>query len=451
MRRMITWLLYIFMGVQIAFGCVYFATNFQTEQRYAENLAYSLPMGVISILQLLTAAFSAWYFLGMLGDWKNKYKKGYVCAYLLTVPYVLQMHTAKLAWSLSLSVFLWMLGLVLEIGKKGLSKKRGWLLPGAYFLYGVICPDGLWLGGILLLAAFLVCFGKERREEKQEEFLQKKQNGFGMRVKCCLAILGAAGAIFLANMGLNSAFPEARRIYRENNLGTAVVSRFVWPNFATNYFFWDDEIKAVLSEEDAIRLCQRIDLLEKEFYPALQEAYGNGKAMQLCLKMGYRCLMDRSRETVSEIGKDFIDYLLLPFTIEKNLQGKGTSLTAWNYGRMKAHTPLLVKYYYRYGIYELPVLLLGSFLLWSFYKNDRVGQFLKRRMSAAEGKDEFYKVENGEISNRQWKLLVFALLLYTLWYTIRSNLPIDYKQAMPILFFWYLASIGGLLCQKAED
>ena len=437
MRRTITWVLYMIMGVQIAFGCAYFATNFFVVQRFSENYASALPMWAVSFVQLFLAAVSTWYVLGKLGFGKSRKDgllRGYICAFLLTVPYLLQMHLAKLVWSLSLSCLLWMLGLIMEIAVQGASKKGVLLLSGAYFLYGIICPDGLWLGGILVLVGSL---------------LLKKRDKDGLRVS--LAALFMAIVIFVTNAGLNSAFPEARRIYRENNPGTAAVSRFVWPNFASNYFFWDEEVKAVLSEEDAVRLCQRIDLLEGEFYPAMVEAYGTGKATKLCLEMGYRCLMDRSRETVSEIGRDLRDHLLIPFTIENNLQGRGVSMTAWNYGRMKARSPVLVKYYFRYGGFELPILLLGSLLLWWFHRNDQIGQWLKERAAGREIRPPAYR-DGGRGGNAApWKLLCFAVILYTLWYTMRSNLPIDYKMVLPILFVWYLASVGGLLCQKPEN
>lgn len=463
MRRTIIWVLYIIMGVQILFGCAYFITGFLVEQQFAENYVSIVPMGIISLVQLFLAAVSTWYFLGKLGFSESREKKflrGYICAFLLTVPYLLQMHTAKLVWSLSLSCLLWMLGLIMEIMAQGYSPKRVLFLIGSYFLYGVICPDGMWLGGILLLFCSLY-----RRKRERKTGIQEERDGTGRETerqkeaaeKCGVqvhfgrAALVTAAAIFLVNAGLNRTFPEARRIYRENNLGTAVVSRFVWPNFASNYFFWDEEVKAVLSEEGAVRLCQRIDLLEKEFYPELVETYGTGKATKLCLEMGYRCLMDRSRETVLEIGKDLRDYLLIPFTTENNLQGEGASLTGWNYGRMKAYSPVLVKYYFRYGIFELPILLLGSLLLWWFHRNDQIGQWMRRRTAQKDAPLPFDKYGSGRENPIRWKLLCFTLLLYTLWYTMRSNLPIDYKLVLPILFIWYLASVGGLLCQKPEN
>ncbi len=452
MRRTITWVLYIIMGVQIVFGCAYFAGNFSAEQQFAERYASVMPMGIVSLIQLFAAAVSIWYVLGKLGFEGKREKwflRGYICAFLLTVPCLLQMHTARLVWSPALSCFLWMLGLVMETAVRGVSKKKVLFLTGAYFLYGVICPDGLWLGGILLFFCLLYRRKRERITEDRnksgkEAGEQREKVPFG------LAVFFTAAVIFLANAGLNSAFPEARRIYRENNPGTAAVSRFVWPNFASNYFFWDEEVKAVLSEEDAVRLCQRIDLLETEFYPAMVEAYGTGKATRLCLEMGYRCLMDRSRETVLEIGRDLKDHLLIPFTIENNLRGRGVSLTAWNYGRMRARSPVLVKYYVRYGSFELPILLLCSLLLWWFYKNDQMSQLVKQQAESNE-KPLFYKYGGGEKISVQWKILFFVVILYTLWYTMRSNLPIDYKLVLPILFIWYLASVGGLLCQKPEN
>lgn len=452
MRRTITWVLYIIMGVQIVFGCAYFAGNFSAEQQFAERYASVMPMGIVSLIQLFAAAVSIWYVLGKLGfegKREKRFLRWYVCAFLLTVPCLLQMHMARLVWSPALSCFLWMLGLVMETAVRGVSKKKVLFLTGAYFLYGVICPDGLWLGGILLFFCLLYRRKRERITENRnksgkEAGEQREKVPFG------LAVFFTAAVIFLANAGLNSAFPEARRIYRENNPGTAAVSRFVWPNFASNYFFWDEEVKAVLSEEDAVRLCQRIDLLETEFYPAMVEAYGTGKATRLCLEMGYRCLMDRSRETVLEIGRDLKDHLLIPFTIENNLRGRGVSLTAWNYGRMRARSPVLVKYYVRYGSFELPILLLCSLLLWWFYKNDQMSQLVKQQAESNE-KPLFYKYGGGEKISVQWKILFFVVILYTLWYTMRSNLPIDYKLVLPILFIWYLASVGGLLCQKPEN
>lgn len=518
--------MYILMGVQILFGVACFATNFAAVQQFRDNLDSFLPMGAVSFIQLALAAASAWYAVGKLGFGENPYRRAFVCAFLLTVPFLLQMHMARLVWSLSLSTFLWFLGLLLEIRKSGLSGRRAALLLVSFFFYGIICPDGLWLGGILLITGLWTAGragrdGKQRtgeqgtreteaeeqgtREEKPEAEAQETAEepwvqrmgtekpdgrkaeaaeGYGqsaeaaepggreikrrrkrLKTEACFAAAAVltAGLICLVNAGLNKGFPEQRTIYRENSFGTAVLSRFVWPYFGKHYYFWNEDVKAILSEEEAAWIGLREDLVGEEFYPLLEETYGKKKAIKLCIGMGRSCLEIRTKEVVGEMGRDFKDYLLLPFTIERNLRGEGTSLTGWNYGRMREQTPILVKYYYRYSLLLLPVLLLGSFLLLHFEKNGRTLQLMRERAESGKERQGLRKEEDRDSSVQrensaewempaqriiptQWGYMVFVLGLYALWYTMRSNIPIDYKAGLPILFIWYLASVSGLLC-----
>lgn len=427
MRRTVTWILYIFMGIQIAFGCVYVAANFGAEQQFQENMFSFLPAGAVYLLQLIAAVVSTWYVLGKLGFRNNKYLRGYVCAFLLTVPYLLQMHMARLVWSVSLSLFLWLFGMALETMKSGFTQKRAALLLTVYILYGVICPDGVWTGSILMLG--LLLFKKRQIPGEKSE---KREGRISGNIGFLLAVFAAAGVIFGINTRLDDAFLQERSIYRENKLGMAAVSRFVWPNFGKNYYFWPEEVKAELSIDDAVEISIWADEVAEKFYIPLEETYGKKEAVRMCLYMARSCLEYRTKETVAEIGQDFVDYLLLPFTIERNLKGEGISLTAWNYGRMRAQSPVLVKYYYRYGIFELPILLLGSVLLWGMQGSSRTREWRRRESSAQ-------------------KYILFMLFFFTVWYTVRSNFPIDYKRALPILFFWYFASAGGLLCQRAEN
>ena len=442
-----TWVLYILMGGQILFGCAYFVSNFGAEQQFRENWGSLLPMGIVCLAQLILAAFCLWYVLGKFGFRESKWVRSYVCAFFLTVPYLLQMHMARLIWSAAFSVFLWLIGLILETAKSGLSRQRAFLLLIAWFLYGVICPDGLWLGAFLLSGIFFFS-GRGREESGLRTERKKGRTGFGAGFRFGAAALLTAVLIFVSNLGLNAALPGMRTLYRENTFGVAAVSRLVWPNFGKNYFFWSEEVKAVLPEDEAVWISWRADLVGEEFFPSLEEAYGRKKATKLCLEMGMRCLKDRTKETVSEIGRDLKDYFLIPFTIERNLKGEGVSLTAWNYGRMREHTPVLVKYYYRYGIFELPLLLLCSFLLWCFKITDQTSQFLRRK---AAGEETAQRRGDGRKIPVQGRFVFYILILYTVWYTMRSNLPVDYKAVLPSLFVWYLASVGGLLCKKRES
>ncbi len=431
MRKTISCILIILMGVQIVLGIMYAAANLCSIQPFSENMALPFPAGLLYLMQIAAFCAALWYFLGKAGLRKGKLLRGFITAFLVTVPFLLQMHMAKLGCSGALSAFLWLLGLAVEIRNCGLSRKRGCLLGISYFLYGILCPDGVWLGGILLLAVpVLYQKGKKCRESTG------RKEGIYYR----LLVLFMACVILMANMGLNGMWPEKRQEYLYKGFGHTMVMRFVWPNFSTNYFFWNEDVKQVLSLEDAVDIGNREDAAERDFFPVMEEKYGKRRANLLYLEMAYRCFADRTKEIAEEIATDFKDYLLLPFTIERNLQGEGTSLTAWNYGRMKVHTPLLVKYYFHYGLFELPVLLLGSILLWLAGAEFPHGRRLLREKAIGDNISDGGK----HLVPPEWKVLLFAGLLYVFWYTMRSNLPIDYKQVLPVLLVWYLAPVCSL-------
>lgn len=372
------------MLVQIAMGILYIAKSFGTYQQFSEGIALIPFSAFIYPLQILAGLASTWYFLSVVyrrktGVALDKRLSFLLTTFLNTIPFILQMHMALLSYSFGFSIFLVLLGLAFSNEKKSES-------------------------------------------EEAEKKRPKLWNSLVLRVMLVFACM------FLLNEVVKPACEDAisvkttgKKIERiQNSFGAAMVSRFVWPDFATNYYFWSDEVKAAMSMEDAVHICQREDAVENYFGPLMEEAYGKREANRLYIQMAKRCFMDRTKAIVTEIARDFADYALIPFTIEKNLEGEGTSLTAWNYGRMRTCAPELVMYYFRYSLYILPVLLLGSLL-----------------------------VCYGKMSS-EVKMLVGTAVIYALWYTLRSNKPIDYKLVLPIIFIWYLLAVWGLMRQEEE-
>jgi len=372
------------MLVQIAMGILYIAKSFGTYQQFSEGIVLIPFSAFIYPLQILAGLASTWYFIAVIYRRKNGValdkRLGFlVTAFLNTIPFVLQMHMALLSYSFGLSVFLGLMGLAFSNEKKSESEE-----------------------------------GEKKRP--------KLWNSLLLRVMLVFACM------FLLNEVVKPACEDAisvkttgKKIERiQNSFGAAMVSRFVWPDFATNYFFWSDEVKAVMSLDDAVHICQREEAVENYFGPLMEKAYGEKKANRIYLQMAKRCFMDRTKTIVTEIAKDFVDYTMIPFTVEKNLEGEGTSLTAWNYGRMKECAPGLVMYYFRYSLYILPILLLGSLLV-------------------------CYEKMSSEV-----KALAGTAVIYALWYTLRSNKPIDYKLVLPIIFIWYLLAVWGLMKQDEE-
>ncbi len=423
MKRILRNILLILMGIQIALGVCYLITNVTHIQQFETGCGFpeGVPFFLLYPLQVILLTGSVWFFLGSFSGLKHKVLRGYITAYLVTVPVLLQMTLAHLSFSLALSALLWMLGSIPGICFDGFTVKRGILLGAAYFCYGLLCRDGLWLGAAVLLTA--VFFGR-RNGENTPVFADVT----GRRKGYLLTVFITATAILAGSFVLRPVLEPERDNRIQNSFQAAMLNRFVWPHFGTNYFFWSDEIKAVISEEDAMAVSWRDDGVETKFGPAIEAAYGKRKANSLYLEMAVECFRDRTKEILTEIGRDFRDYALIPFTIERNLKGQGVSQTAWNYGRMRAYTPMLVKYYFRYGLFELPVLLLLTVLL---------------------------KIKNikSKFNIRTWylgKLLLFTAFWYVFWYTMRSNAPIDYRLVLPVIFIWYLAAVGGLYDEEEK-
>jgi len=380
-RNIVQRILYSLMSVQIAMGLFYMAKSIGTYQQFSEGIGPIPFSAFLYLCQFGTGVGSAWYFLNVLSVRKTGAKmKRPLCLltvlYLNTVPFILQMHMSGLSYSLGLSIFLVLMGLAFSDRKKEDAAASGTWKKSLF----------LRMAGVLFAMFFL----NEVVKPACEDLVSVQTTGH-----------------------------KIERI--QNSFGAAMVSRFVWPDFATNYYFWSDEVKAAMSLEDAVHICQREEAVENYFGPLMEKAYGKKKANQLYLQMAGRCFMDRTRDIATAITTDFADYVMIPFTIERNLSGEGTSLTAWNYSRMKACAPDLVKYYFRYSLAMLPLLLLGSLLI------------------------------SWEKMSSEMKALIGVVLGYALWYTMRSNKPIDYKVVLPIIFIWYLLAVWGIWKQEENE
>ena len=508
MKKLLQYTLLFLMGIQILMGGAYIVLNIGKTQQFMESIRlfglgeqlvsdgytgilYSallwlchilsggahavyangittIPFSAfISVLQLVCFAAATWYFLGVWMEYG--WKKAVCTAYLLTVPFLLQMHLAVLPWSLGLSAVEVMLGGFLRLVRQGNpadkeieepasrmdreknteqkkntaqtdGKKDILCMSLGLMAAGLIRVDLFWICGLFLLCDLSLLFiKKETREsamasgENQWEEQGKGQSKEQSREQCrrqwkklWLVFFLVEIAVFTVNRV--TYVPQEDRI--QNSFQASMVSRFVWPNFATNYYFWSDEVKEAISLEDAVKICQREDALESFFGPVMEQKYGYQKAKSLYLEMAYQCFMDRTKEEILMLAEDIKDYILIPFTVERNLSGNGTSLTAWNYGRMQGHAPWLVKYYYRYSLLVLPVMLLISIVV---------------SMARMSWKINF---RFNKIQIRVIRYLVGFGIWYGLWFAIASNKPIDYKLVLPVVFIWYLLGISGVVEKK---
>lgn len=389
------------MAVQVGFGIIYLVNGIGTGQQYPESLAFlalcPVPAFFYVFLQILAGICALWFFLGVLIPSLSKPVRGFLCAYFLTIPFLLQMQLSVLPYGFCLSALLWLLGeTILLFREEKIGKARAFRIGGAYFLFGLFCTDGLWPGLAFLFVTAL--------------FLKKR----GGKLRYAAVIFGVSLVLLLIEFV--PLVKEAKKLDECHNssLGTAMVTRFMWPDTIDDYWAWSIDIKYAqdITEADGARWRLRERELERTFYPRLVEKYGVRKTEKMLLETAYRELRARNRERLLDMWEDFRNISLLPFTLEKNLEGKGDSVTGRNYARFTAAAPTVAKLYLRYSFFVLPLLLLFCLLF-----------FLSEGMKAAP---------------ETMRVVLFTAIAGAAWFTVRSNAPLDYKPLLFLLLFWHL-------------
>lgn len=345
--------------------------------------------------------------------------------FLLTIPMVMQCHLAVLPQSLVCSAFLVELGLCYDAwaGERKTDSKFFLILCGLWLAAGLLQPDYLWLAGGPVVCMGVLCISRR---------------GNWKRVWALILVT----VFLICDIGGITSTPGSYgRIQR--TLGAAMVSRMVWPNFSTTYFFWPEEVKGIMSEHQGEEISARSDRVQTVFGPMMETALEKETADRYYWQMALQCFRVRTKEILGTIWQDFTVYLCVPLSLKCQLDGSGLSFSGWNYGQMREHAPVLTKYYMHYS-------------LWMF----RFGLVIAGCTAAAGILKR--KTEKRKEKGRFCRLIPLAgcLLAPAVWYTMSGAGQMDYLNVTPITALWYaclpaaFAALGRSVqgtCQRKEE
>ena len=456
-RKIATSLLVMGMTVQILLGVVWILCNFPSGWTYPESEYYitvadswvfdeytgvlypvlikgsqmvmsflGLPFeGLLYLVQIIVAfvCYTAFVILCRWNTGRTSKRLRWAAfggLYLLTVPLCVQWHLSILPLSLISSLFLLLLGMCIRAAGNEDYRHRDLALWAGiiWALMTLLAPDYWWLGVVpVVFIAFLLF----------------RQNG----LKGLLRVLMVAVIASVLAVGINKAVQtpgSSGKIQR--TLGAAMVSRMVWPNFDTTYFFWPDEIKAVMTFEEARDISGHADQVQRVFGPLVEETYGKDKADEMYWQMAISCMEIRTKEIVQAIWEDFSAYLFTPWEVKNQLDGSGLSYSGWNYDKMKTDTPKLTRWYMDYGLVSFRVgLIVGLYLAaWKMVRKFR---------GTGHPCTDSYKRSTGYV------LLVLCALSQAIWYTMSGGGMMDYRNVPVVILLWY--SVIIVTCQKLED
>lgn len=455
-RKIIYIMIFALMGVQIALGSVWICANFCGFQEFSESrelleishtwvldeyvgIGYPFLITAARVLenltgisytmylyaiQLISAFWAGVYFLGkgVIEDgWQDLRKRRVICygsVYFMTIPMLAQIHLAVLPFSLAFSGYTVMLAECAAIRREPEKNtgSRAAVIGICWFCCALLIPDYGWFGGILAAAAMI------------SVMCRRKKICFPFLLSFVLTVV-----LIITAAGVTQEPGSRGKI--QKSLGAAALSRFVWPNFDRNNFFWDTCIKEVFDLDKMTEISHEPEKVATVFGPGLENAYGKERAEELYLQMAQISLELRTRETVYDICRDAAAYICPQLSVQYQLAGKGVSYTGWNYNRMGRTAPHLTKYYVQYALksFNIAVVLAIASLIWN-------------RISAVRKRGKKQVIHFGSCVMPA----VLSAFMFILWYTMSRGGMQDYRNVPVICMLWAALIIKGWEALKPE-
>ncbi|MBQ9140419.1 MAG: hypothetical protein IJX63_01315 [Lachnospiraceae bacterium] len=445
-KRILQSIIYMLMGLQIAFGTAWILCNLGEVPRFEESrellamsetlvideytgimypvclrLAMTLEhligfpgCAVLYILQLAAAYLAYGCFLKHVvfyGQEMKRRLRNKVCFYAgfaMTIPTVVQVHMALLPYSLASSTFIVLLAKTSLLWRREytLHWKKGLEIGGLWVLSAQLCPAYAWIAGVAVGISFL-------------RYLMLHKQSFIKLTAVCLA------AVLCVNV-LNSVFQTEGSLGKiQSSVGAVMIARFVWPNFLSYKYFWGPEVTGIWDYAGLAELSTYPEKVIYEFGPRLEECVGKEAANQIYWEMSLDALKLGTKSIVLTLLTDFAAYVCPPLTMLVQLQGTGVSYTGWNYGRMKDYAPELTRYYVEYALGAWGCIV-GLCLVQSILSRGR------KRNSARKG-------------NYIGVYFCLVSLFINLWYIMNNGHMQDYKRLIVNSVLWAFVVIYVLV------
>lgn len=439
----------LLMGIQVFLGCLWICKNLGSIPRFGESawlirasedwildeyigILYPLLIRMTSLTEKVTGitfctvlylmqllfAFTAYiYFLKKAGfqpQEKKDWKIYLLAAYVLTFPPILQCHMSVLPYSTVSSVVLLLITELKQLLTNTERSFRSSLIKvSIYWLVSaLLLPDYSYIAGILVAAGFCILGWKQREK---------------------ILILLMTVIVTIAGLGITFNLSQTpgslNRI--QKSVGAVMLSRFTWPYFERNSFFWPDEVTSLFDAQELSWISLYPENVIYEFGPKLEEAVGRKEANEIYWEMAVTSAGIGKKEAFSAFGRDLTANLTGPVSMQLQLRGMGISYTGWNYECMKENSPILTRYFVSFAMYSFDFLLLVSVIMWFMSK--------KRKEAGA---------------NRSFTvILTLAVVLTAVWYTMIGNGMQDYMKIILINILWCmsLAHTFDKLSKVKED
>lgn len=408
--------------------------------RAAETLCAHLPFPYQTLLyfwQTGISFLSILYLIWQLGTIafpkvKKRNRKFFVTGsvfislYTMCIPMITFMNFSVLTDSFATSMLLFSVGAMINIFKsKTFSPGSFVVIILSMLAEYTLRADRLYTCTLFLAICFIMYLIK----------IHKKALFRRAAVLSLAAILlstGLAGTInhFTQHPGLYGRIPTT--------FGFVLLDRVVWPNMEANYQNFSEEIKSIITEEDAKIFDQHNNNVMYQMAPLLREKAGTERAEELYQEMAAVVFKNQPVKVVWDILEDIACVYFTPVSAFLSSLGIVNTADNWNLHCVSQISPSLSNFYYYFYLYTF-MIFLGSAcaaLLWKFFSRKMSA---KRKNSGAEATKNSVKISH------LLKPGFLLCLIIALWFSVGDGAPPNDRYALLHYIIWTLWALGTLI------
>ena len=283
---------------------------------------------ITAILQLLVLAAGIFMLLSACCKKAGFCERILLCVAVLSCPFIIQSAFSLTPHALCLGLFLmWLSFSAFNTCKQNkIQKILAELLP--------ICTILLWKVYVYVYAisALVLLVINLKNKNKDIKALRRFLITIGELVLAFVIFM------FTVTPGANNKMP--------NSMSTGLMNTYAFEAFESDYYFWPEEAKQLIAFENVKSMINGKDeaiFVMGNYFSDM--SYIERDKTGLLIAKG--SLFNRSRESIDRFIGNGIEYVLFPYTVIKNLDGDGKSLTAYRYFDMSGNTPLYAGVYIR--------------------------------------------------------------------------------------------------------
>lgn len=305
-----------------------------------------------TILCFLCIFYACNYIRKELFDDGFEHKRGllvdlFISLYLMTVPMITFHNFTILTDSIALSALIVVVIQLIRISKEKIKVSNYIIFFISYMIEIMIRADRVYSVGIFVIAFCIVQ-------------LIRKQN-----FKKNVILVGVYLITVLLNFGINYKTQQKGAYGRiETNLEFVLLDRVVWPHMVENYEFFDDDVKSVVTIDDAVNFDNHNNNVMYIFAPNIESRVGKEQAEKIYMSMVKTVFRHMPLRIAGDITRDFGIYYFSPFISQAAVNRTHIKTNmGWIKYNYELSAPKLtdtyLKYYnIGYGLICLPILII---------------------------------------------------------------------------------------------